>query len=290
MRTSGSIASGNLKLGLGRYGVISAFGRKEVESFSFTPSLFGNFQETIVLENVLDSSNDQNVLVKAAVRKLPSFAVEPTSIDFGNFGNQKWPAAMGFVLTNISKHERTFLVEAGVDSGAFAGVSLTMDDKDAGTALSKGEEEELEALLQKLKIARRKGKTDKIAKYESRLSELGVNTKPQEADAEAETLSAQASGSATPFASPTQVPKICTPSLSVTLQPNQKHKILVELLPKDISTETVTGRPIKAVVKVYDRKNTDETIGITVEGNLRVESEEVETPDLRRVKSASTGT
>jgi hypothetical protein len=66
-----------LKLGLGRYGVISAFGRKEVENFSFTPSLSGTYNENIVIENVLDTTNDQNVAVKANVRKTPTFTLDP---------------------------------------------------------------------------------------------------------------------------------------------------------------------------------------------------------------------
>ncbi|KAK4689736.1 hypothetical protein P7C73_g398, partial [Tremellales sp. Uapishka_1] len=254
MKTSGSIASGNLKLGLGRYGVISAFGRKQVESFSFTPSLVGNYQETIVLQNVLDSANDQNVSVKAAVRKQPSFTIDTALLDFGTFvPDEKWPSDFEFLITNVSKHERTFLVEVAAVE-AFAEISLTRDEKDAGTALSKVEEEELEGLLQKLKIARRKGKSEKIVKYENRLLELGVSqTETQSVEDEP---SEAADAAAT---TPPSIPKACVPLLSITLQPNQKHKIIVELLPK-----TAEYGELKTTIKVFDRKNTDETISIEV--------------------------
>lgn len=265
LRTSGSIASGDLKLGLGRYGVISAFGRKEVGNFSFTPSLVGDYKETIVVENVLDTYNDQQVSVKAVVRKQPTFAVEPTNIDFGSLESLsgKWPSAMNFVLTNVSKHERTFVVEVTAPpSQSVAQVSLTRDDKDVGTALSKGEEEELEGLLQKLKIARRKGKTDKITKYETRLVELGqpIITADLDADSPA---SGEASAVATPLTEyPPNVvdePKTCVSTLSVALQPDQKSKILVELVPYNSETS-----PFTANIRVYDRKNTDETVIIAV--------------------------
>jgi len=257
MRTSGSIASGNLKLGLGRYGVVSAFGRKEVASFSFTPSLVGNFQETIVVENVLDSYNDQNVLVKATVRKMPAFTLDVTKLDFAPAQPDTWPAASAFVITNTSKTDRTFVIEAAEpSSSAFAELSLSRDEKDAGQALSKGEEEEVEGLLQKLKIARRKNKPDKIAKYEKRLGELGIVTAPaDDAAAAAEADTAIASGNITPTAGEVQ----SVPSITVTLQANKKAKILVNLVPSASGSDAFTSS-----IKVYERKNTDETVTIDV--------------------------
>ena len=242
LRTSGSIASGDLKLGLGRYGVISAFGRKEFTNFSFTPSLFGKYEETIVVENVLDSYQDQTVFVKANVRKQPAFTVDRTVLDFGQValvaaedvtegkgatgqatdGEGQAdvqvvdtfdfipPSPASVVLTNVSKSERTFVITvelekvpevpnvtkspskpalsdangtpAGGDKGEeatvtvvpFAQVHLSRDEAGGGTALSRAEEEEVEGMMQKLKIARRKKKADKVDKYETRLKELGV--------------------------------------------------------------------------------------------------------------------
>jgi hypothetical protein len=262
MRTSGSIASGNLKLGLGRYGVVSAFGRKEVASFSFTPSLVGNYQETIVVENVLDSNNDQNVQVKATVRKMPAFSLDVAKLQFAPTQTDTWPAAASFVITNTSKTDRTFVVEAaGAEAGSFAELSLSRDEKDAGQALSKGEEEEVEGLLQKLKIARRKNKPDKIAKYEKRLGELGVVTaQSEEVAAESQVPNDHTSGNVTPTAG--EVPTV--PSITVTLQANKKAKILVNLFPSQTGSDAFTSS-----IKVYERKNTDETITIDVSASPR---------------------
>lgn len=330
MRTSGSIASGDLKLGLGRYGVISAFGRKEVENFSFTPSLTGTYNENIVVENVLDGFNDQNVAVKANVRKAPTFTVEPALVDFGSVTTAPLPSSldkMGFTLTNVSKHERTFVVEikasnpssetlAGSADGEvdprFADLSLSRDD--VGTALSKTEEEEIENILQKLKIAKRKGKKDKITKYESRLAELGVQGSSTIADAsdtedgndetaseatgksvtgddaqstghsgqaESETHDPP-SGPQTPAVeshAPEYGPKHRVSTLTVVLQPNQKNRILVELIPKSpltSSSPTSTINPtsitpstthcssFEAVLQVHDKKNADESQTVKV--------------------------
>ncbi|WVQ99833.1 hypothetical protein IAU59_006976 [Kwoniella sp. CBS 9459] len=366
LRTSGSIASGDLKLGLGRYGVISAFGRKEVENFSFTPSLTGNYQETITVENVLDSWNDQSVAVKAVVRKVPTFKVEPSTLDFGivdsasastaviksdargkskeaKAKNDKtsWPSAQSFVVTNISKHDRTFVIAINVlSSKSFAQLSLTRDEKDAGTALSKSEEEEVEAILQKLKIARRKGKAEKIQKYEARLAELGVlgeaegegdadgdmddgkndDSKPQKDGDQSQADgndSLTISRSITPgILTPKQESELqlaitptidepkaqaCVTTLSLTLAPNQKSKILVDLVAK-APTPSILGtlpamvplasnsvgeiapppppgpapvdapsselepesEDVNANITVHDKRNTDETVTLKV--------------------------
>lgn len=258
MRTSGSIASGNLKLGLGRYGVVSAFGRKEVASFSFTPSLAGNYQENIAVENVLDSYNDQNVQVKATVRKMPAFALDVTNLEIAPAAPGSWPSATAFVLTNTSKTDRTFVIEASEGKeAAFAEISLSRDEKDAGVALSKGEEEEVEGLLQKMKIARRKNKPDKIAKYEKRLGELGVTTTSGD-DVPTEMEATPASGTVTPGE------VLSNPSITVTLEANKKAKILVSLVPAKGS------EAFSSAIKVYERKNTDETVTIDVSASPRV--------------------
>ena len=249
LRTSGSIASGDLKLGAGRLGVIAAFGRKEVEQFRFTPSLVGNYQETLVVENILDSYNDQNVSVKAVVRKQPAMVVEPTTLNFAFDSSSSWPDPQGFVLTNVTKHERTFVIESSQNQ-AFAEVSLSHDAKSGGTALSKGEEEEVEALLQKLKIARRKGKGDKVTKYETRLGELGVNDE---------------SSLPTPTSELAQ-PLAVVSSLSVTLLPNQKTKLVVNLHPRPHHD------PLAANISIYERKNTDETLVISVQASHQLPS------------------
>ncbi|WVQ71317.1 hypothetical protein IAR50_000845 [Cryptococcus sp. DSM 104548] len=311
LRTSGSIASGDLKLGLGRYGVISAFGRKQFDNFSFTPSLVGNYQETITVENVLDSWNDQALAVKGIVRKVPAFRVEPVSLDFGvaekgkdaekdkkakegkegKAGKEKKKKleTQSIVITNISKHERTFLVSVQqLDPSSFARIHLTRDEHDAGTALSKSEEEEVEAMMQKLKIARRKGKAEKIAKYETRLMELGVPRDQLGAgmDGEGEKEKEEGEGAKSPGKKLVElatsalvpakedkppIPTECITSLNLTLLPNQKTKILVDLIPRQALPSAEGGvvegealADVQACITVHDRKNTDETVSVSV--------------------------
>ena len=292
-RTSGSIASGDLKLGLGRYGVISAYGRREFANFSFVPSMVGEYKEALVLENVLDGWNDQTVAVKAMVRKAPTFTVEPDKLDFGDVSTAEAAGpSRGVVLTNVSKHERTFNIEIA-PYAAFAQVSLSLDETHAGTALSKGEEEEVEKILQKLKISRRKGKTEKIAKYEQRLRELSIPIPAAvEGDGESEASGgvtemddldqgATRSGSINADAETAEPIVINTPStiaslpivlaptlpipvasLSLTLQPNQKNRIIVTLLPHHSPSQdplvTPNTVPLSTCLRIYDRKNTDE--------------------------------
>ncbi|SPO23755.1 uncharacterized protein UTRI_03725_B [Ustilago trichophora] len=178
IRKSGSIASGDIKLSSGRYGVVPGYGKREVE-FVFSPSMSGPFQEKLVVENVADRDNDQTVVLKANVRKTPNFAVDPGAINFGACSPGKLSTPESFVLTNTTAKSRSFVI--AIDSHDLlhqrclidVGLSTANDDEVRGT-LSKEEEEEIENLSQKLKIASRKGNVDKVKKYEERLTALGV--------------------------------------------------------------------------------------------------------------------
>lgn len=178
IRKSGSIASGDIKLSGGRYGVVPGYGKREVE-FVFSPSMSGLFQEKLVVENVADRDNDQTVVLKANVRKTPNFAVDPGTINFGACAPGKLSTPESFVLTNTTSKSRSFVI--AIDSHDLlrqrclidVGLSTASDDEVRGT-LSKEEEEEIENLSQKLKIASRKGNADKVKKYEERLTALGV--------------------------------------------------------------------------------------------------------------------
>jgi hypothetical protein len=299
-----------------------------VENFSFTPSLTGTYNENIVVENVLDGFNDQNVAVKANVRKAPTFTVEPVMVDFGIIDtfqsqsaaqttqSQSQPIGtvpssgsiekMGFTLTNVSKHERTFVVEVKLpgdddkgqstqdDSHRFVDLSLSRDE--VGTALSKGEEEEIENIQQKLRIAKRKGKKDKIEKYEARLVELGVHAAdasdvedgaeeggqedataslstvepaalglqpPTMNDATGISASDHSSGPQTPAVeidAPEYGPKHRVSSLTIVLQPNQKNMVLVELIPKSPTTLPLSSASSSSSSSSYSQPSILETV------------------------------
>lgn len=184
IRKSGSIASGDIKLSAGRYGVVPAHGKREVE-FTFSPTLTGAFNEKLVIENVADRDRDLTVFLKATVHKRPNFSVEPAAIDFGTCKPGKLTEPQAFTLSNTTNKLRTFVV--AVDAHDLRHQRTIMDlvfstanEGESRAALTRAEEtamaEEIEHISQKLKIATRKGQEDKIKKYEDRLSELATKT------------------------------------------------------------------------------------------------------------------
>ena len=81
------------------------------------------------------------------------------------------------LLSNTTAKQRTFVVrlDDSVSDALSLDVLVSMsDDSATRRALSTEEEEEVETLFQKLKIASRKGNLDKLAKYRDRLTQLGV--------------------------------------------------------------------------------------------------------------------
>ncbi|KAI7867864.1 hypothetical protein BDF14DRAFT_1799977 [Spinellus fusiger] len=175
IRKSGSIASGDIDLGVGRYGIVRAFGKREIE-FGFEPTLSGSFLEKLVVENICDRTNDQVLLLKAMVRKPSMFFVKSMALAFGPcMADQVCHRVETIVLTNTNKQSRLFEVRVDPNEvifGRYFGeFDFTVEDDDANT-LSKEAEEEVENLEQKLKIARRKDQPDKVKKYLKKLAKL----------------------------------------------------------------------------------------------------------------------
>ena len=228
IRKSGSIASGDIRLGLGRYGVVPGFGKRSVD-FVFAPSLSGVFNERLLVKNVADPDDDQAVVLKASVRKVPNFAVDPPQLDFGTCRGTRVSTAESVLVSNMTPKSRTLHVEADdsmlPDMPVDVYIALSSDP---GAQLSRDEEEEVETLLQKLKIASRKGNVDKLAKYHERLSRLGVSA-PGEADSDAPESTATA-GTAHVFLWP---PHRRTPAAPATftlvLPPNTSQKLLLRV-------------------------------------------------------------
>lgn len=180
IRKSGSIASGDIKLSSGRFGVVPAHGKREIE-FVFCPSLTGPFNEKLVIENVADRDRDLPIYLKATVHKKPNFSVEPAVIDFGECKPGKLTETEFITVSNITGKARTFVV--AVDAHDLRHQRTIMDlvfstiaEGEGRTALSLAEEtsiaEEIEHISQKLKVALRKGQGDRVKKCEERLSEL----------------------------------------------------------------------------------------------------------------------
>ncbi|CAG8447057.1 5601_t:CDS:2 [Ambispora gerdemannii] len=182
IRKSGSIASGDIVFGDGRYGVIRGYGKKEVE-FRFDPSLPGQFHEKLIIENIQDRENDQTVYVKANIRKQSTFSIQPTNINFGSWFIDKNSAHVQqhIVISNIDRQSRTFEVRVDPKELQYnhcnGEVKFSIqNDVEGGFQtsglVSKEMEEEIENLEQKVKIAKRKGREDKVKKLEKKISRL----------------------------------------------------------------------------------------------------------------------
>ncbi|KAL0084669.1 hypothetical protein F4703DRAFT_1855426 [Phycomyces blakesleeanus] len=175
IRKSGSIASGDIELGVGRYGVVRAFGKREIE-FVFEPTLPGTFLERLVVENICDRTNNQVLSLKAMVRKPSTFFIKSMELAFGPcLADQGCQRIETIVLTNTNKQSRLFEVRVDPNEvifGPYFGeFDFVVEDDDANT-ISKEAEEEIENLEQKLKIARRKKQVDKVKKYIKKLAKL----------------------------------------------------------------------------------------------------------------------
>lgn len=285
IRKSGSIASGDIKLSSGRYGVVPGYGKREVE-FVFSPSMSGQFQEKLVVENVADRDNDQTVVLKANVRKVPNFAVDPERINFGACSPGKLSTPESFVLSNTTNKPRSFVI--AVDPHGLlhqrclidVGLSTASDGAVRGT-LSKEEEEEIENLSQKLKIAHRKGNDDKVKKYEERLTALGIKPPslgaPEDEGGEASSGPNSAETPAEPEPKQSEKAKDLkrvSSTVTCSLAPNQSKRLILRVRPaaiqsaipsntddpSDRRTDNKAGIEEVAVpVKVHEVKNQDET-------------------------------
>ncbi|KAI8647528.1 hypothetical protein BD408DRAFT_438991 [Parasitella parasitica] len=175
IRKSGSIASGDIDLDVGRYGVVRSYGKREVD-FVFEPTLSGPFMEKLVVENIRDRTNDQVLLLKAQVRKPSTFLIKSLEISFGRcLVDQLCQRTETIVLTNTNKQSRMFEVRVDPNEvifGRYYG-EFEFDVKEDDTnTLTKEAEEEIENLEQKLKIAKRKAQPDKVKKYLRKLAKL----------------------------------------------------------------------------------------------------------------------
>ncbi|KAJ3416131.1 hypothetical protein HDV05_003100 [Chytridiales sp. JEL 0842] len=193
IRKSGNISSGDLILGEGRIGLIRSYGQREVE-FVFDPSMAGSFNERVTIENMHDRENDQVLTIKAHVRQPSKFSIKNLNLDFGACLIKENAVRSQFIeISNTSsKQMRTFEMRVDTDKLRFRGCLIELrfeledDGQDASAAtinpsdvsadgllrrvrkpttlLSKEAEEQLEALEQKVKIAHRKGRPDKVQK------------------------------------------------------------------------------------------------------------------------------
>ncbi|TPX41332.1 hypothetical protein SeLEV6574_g06148 [Synchytrium endobioticum] len=237
IRKSGTVASGDVIIGEGRYGIIRSSAQKEVE-FVFDPSLSGPFQERLMVENVLDHTNDQVLSLKAQIRKPSNFFIQSMDIDFGAcLIDKESPKPQSLVVSNTSS-KQSRMIEVRVEAAdlsfqhfdfkvRFETVSdadLAVDNEDGARSkssrvlLSKADEEKLEQLEQKLKIATRKNRPDKVRKLTDQIERLksGLEENSFEENSAVSTMTASpvisAVGSSVVSGTPT--PTVAQPSYS----------------------------------------------------------------------------
>lgn len=178
IKRSGSIASGDIHFGAGRHGVVRAFGKREIE-FTFVPTLPGSFMEQLEVINIRDKEDRNTILLKAMVRRPESFSIKYSSpeVKFSTCSMTETIQQETIIVTNTNKHPRMFEIRVGHDGVHHKQLKLEFkidhdNQKRDALLLSKEEEEEIENLEQKLKIATRKNQLDKVKKYRNKLAKL----------------------------------------------------------------------------------------------------------------------
>lgn len=315
IRKSGSIASGDIKLkSADRYGVVPGHGKREVE-FVFCPSLTGAFQEKLIVENVADRDRDETVLIKANVTRVSNFSVEPSSVTFGSQDGDGKSLAIGdltnaaqsFAISNLSNKARSFVLRADKDDLKYGAyhveviVSASNAQEDGMKAsLTKAEEEEIEHISQKLKIAIRKGHTEKVQKYETRLTELGVpipksatnDQSSKENDHEPsplteEPLQIEGGGNNTDIQSANVANTtvslaaltLVVPSVTINLPAQQSKRLLVRIRPscvlKPDAEHQFHHQPldVRVPIQVHEVKNIDEVQVIELRARVQASGE-----------------
>ncbi|KAF9147784.1 hypothetical protein BG015_010515, partial [Linnemannia schmuckeri] len=261
IRKSGSIASGDIVLGNGKSGVVRGYSKKEVD-FIFEPSLSGLYHERLAIENIQDPESGRVLSVKANIRKPKHFSIDCPEVDFGTCSVGYKTESKRITVTNSTKQTRTFEVRVDphemmpLATGTHLGgeIEFTLEDDPAGQAVvTKEMEDEIEILEQKLKIAKRKGRDDKVKKVTARLSLLrkgGVEDKlesPKPAD----------------DVTPTQE------KILEFAKPDQLSSPLVDSVTKGTASTTPTSVTPATTPTVKDTpkfKRTDHSIVFTLEG------------------------
>jgi hypothetical protein len=196
VRKSGSIASGDVLFGDGRFGIIRGYGKREIE-FIFEPTIAGKYVETLNIENVFDREGDLKLTLKANIKKPSNFFIQSSFLNFGlcmldDISTQ----TQSIIICNTSyKQSRQF--ELRLDTTAIKTDTCKVDvifefepteeyrdvhfitqsndrswKKRGSSMLSKDVEDQIEHTEQKLKIAERKNQPDKIKKLKDKLSHL----------------------------------------------------------------------------------------------------------------------
>ncbi|KEI41322.1 uncharacterized protein L969DRAFT_92552 [Mixia osmundae IAM 14324] len=268
IRKSGSIASGDIRIDSGRHGLIAPFSKKEVE-FIFKPSMAGQFSELVTIENVEDSDNNQVLSIKAHIKRPATFAVEPSVLDFPSCQLGQISDGKKVTVTNLSKQSKTFVIALDPTGYCFASCTVDVNFEalggDAKPALGKEDEEEIEHLSQKLKIAQRKGQDDKTTKYSKRLLELGVKIPKPEGESESDDPNSPASAATAELRQDAS-------SISFSIPAQESRQIRLSLHPRArlpaTSCSADAYEDVASLVTVQELKNADTITKIQITSRI----------------------
>ncbi|KAJ1856060.1 hypothetical protein GGF49_000591 [Coemansia sp. RSA 1853] len=181
IRKTGSIASGDICFVDSRYGIVRGFDSRKVV-FVFSPSLHGAYSEQISIANVLNARGGKKATLKAAVRRQSKFYIQSLRLEFGTLEPGR-PSADVQVLAikNMTPKTRHLIVKSLLASDdGLSDVGVVLEARfppDIAAAqparlLDRETEEKIESLEQKLKIAVRKNRPEKVEKYQAKLAKL----------------------------------------------------------------------------------------------------------------------
>ncbi|KAI8325237.1 hypothetical protein GQ54DRAFT_283640 [Martensiomyces pterosporus] len=189
IRKTGSIASGDIQfVDNNRYGVVRGFDSRKIV-FVFSPSLTGIYNEQISISNVLNVHGGKTATLKAVVRRPSKFYIQSLRLEFGLLA-VKNPLKIGhrssdvqvLVIRNMTPKVRHFGGSSALMTGSLnLNAKLALDplfpadvvsDIRPAKLLDRETEEKIEGLEQKLKIAVRKNRPEKIEKYRNKLAKL----------------------------------------------------------------------------------------------------------------------
>eukprot|EP00808_Paulinella_micropora_P004891 g27155.t1 len=292
---TGSIASGDLILPKKPVGIIPPYGRKEVP-LVFRPSLSlsGKFVERITVENV-QAGEVEVLTVKANILKPLKFALRETALDMGVTMVDELSTPRVLTVHNTTDKTRSFKVKhipsdfkllapdvevlgselsSEVSDGMRQRVRIVpelvftldtatpvgLDDK-----VRQETQAELLALQQKLKIAIRKQKTEKIEDLKELINQkkaiLGQKPDNDEEQKQADT---DAGGGSLSGASPETVQKQeHVHSVVFLVEPNMEQRIMVQfrgvLQQRTHSQPLHNQQPVSGTLTIYESSNKEFT-------------------------------
>eukprot|EP00002_Diphylleia_rotans_P020180 TRINITY_DN3914_c0_g1_i4.p1 TRINITY_DN3914_c0_g1~~TRINITY_DN3914_c0_g1_i4.p1 ORF type:complete len:2911 (-),score=486.97 TRINITY_DN3914_c0_g1_i4:749-9481(-) len=175
IKKSGSIMSECIQFVSNQIGVCRPYETKEVP-FIFQPVFEGKFQEAFFVQNMLDSSNDKLITIKAQLMKPKVFSVQSDEVDFGDCVLGDLSAPKKITISNNSKRKRLFEISPVFDDQRFSEIAqylkFEVEKGSATGSLSIDIEEELEKLMKKKRIYERKGKKEKLKELNQKIELL----------------------------------------------------------------------------------------------------------------------